>query len=108
VSEACFQHTVLQFAGSTTFVQYAPQHVYSAFAVELPRVAIPRVTVREGTHPKGSEWAYAAADRTRTIWHSLFLPLSFRGGSAVGAGATQSRGAGCATSPCVADRSRPT
>ena len=55
VSEACFQQTVLKFAGSSSWIQYAPQQIYNAYGVELPRIEIPRVTVTEGTQPPGSQ-----------------------------------------------------
>ena len=57
VSESCFLQTVMKFSGNTSWIQYAPQQIYSAFEVNLPRVEIPRVTVTEGVHPPGSEWA---------------------------------------------------
>jgi len=47
VSEACFQQTVLRFAGATQFIVYT----------DGKWSEIPLVKVTHGTHPAGSEWA---------------------------------------------------
>ena len=59
ISEECFQHTTLKFAGDVSWIQYAPQQIYSAFDVKIPRVEIPRITITEGVHPAESEWVSA-------------------------------------------------
>jgi len=48
VSEECFQQNVLRFHGESSWLQ-------NGSSVE--RQSLPRVTVSEGTHPVGSEWA---------------------------------------------------
>ena len=50
VTEASFQRTSLAFDGETQWLQHISTH-------NGTRVAIPRVTVTEGTLPAGSEWA---------------------------------------------------
>lgn len=50
VSEECFQQNPLSFAGNVSWLQWTQ-------AQGGRRVEIPRVTVREGTSPRGSEWA---------------------------------------------------
>ena len=62
VSEACFQRTVLSFApGNHSFIRFADQLQWaggvSPYIPVVPDIAVPRVTVREGTTPPGSEWA---------------------------------------------------
>jgi len=52
VNEACFQKTVLKFAGDKQFIQYSGKIVPGA-----PRYSIPLVKVTTGTNPPGSEWA---------------------------------------------------
>lgn len=47
VNEACFEKNVLQFAGTTQFIVYT----------DGKWSEIQRVTVTQGTHPAGSEWA---------------------------------------------------
>eukprot|EP00662_Eupelagonemidae_sp_cell21_P051422 gene51422-49042_t len=56
VSEACFQRTVLRFAGEQQWVQY-DDFVQYGKVVPGPRVAIPLTKVSQGTYPEGSEWA---------------------------------------------------
>jgi hypothetical protein len=53
VSEDCFQRHVLRFAGGKHRLQYGAL----AFPSPVPHYEIPRLTVTEGTHPAGSEWA---------------------------------------------------
>jgi len=52
VNEACFQNTVLKFAGNKQYIQYSGKIVHGA-----PRYEIPLLKVTTGTHPPGSEWA---------------------------------------------------
>jgi len=47
MGETCFQQNVLQFAGTTHFIVYT----------DGKWSEIQRVTVTQGTHPEGSEWA---------------------------------------------------
>ena len=53
VTEACFMRGHLSFVGGMQWLQ--TQQVGSAPA-NYTRIAIPRVTVSEGTTPKGSQW----------------------------------------------------
>jgi len=58
VSEACFQRTVLRFAGSRQWLQYDNQTFQYDKPVQLPRIELPpRIVVDQGTHPANSQWA---------------------------------------------------
>jgi len=52
VDEACFQKTVLKFAGDMSAIEYSSKIVPGG-----PRIPIPLVKVTKGTNPPGSEWA---------------------------------------------------
>jgi len=57
VDEACFQRTVLRFAGKKQWLQYDNQTYQYDDVVKLPRFELPLRTVDEGTFPVGSQWA---------------------------------------------------
>ena len=65
VSETCFQRTVLRFAGNHSYIRFADQLQWAPagssgrapYIPQVPDIAVPRVTVTEGTTPPGSEWA---------------------------------------------------
>ena len=58
VSEACFRGTVLSFAGNeTSWLQFNGYSFQYNSMVRLPRVPVPRLSTKIGTHPAGSEWA---------------------------------------------------
>ena len=67
ISEECFQRTVLRFAGNLSYIRFADQLQWSndgaagdprtPWIATVPDLPFPRLTVREGTSPPGSEWA---------------------------------------------------
>lgn len=50
INEECFQRNPLAFSGSNSWLQWGG-------GSKKRRVTIPRVTVDQGTHPPGSQWA---------------------------------------------------
>lgn len=52
INEECFQRNQLDFAGDVSWIRWSPERRPGG-----PNMAIPRVTVSEGTFPKGSQWA---------------------------------------------------
>lgn len=57
VTEACFQRHMLRFVGDKHWIQYGNLTLANGSVLKMPRFEIPRVLVRRGTHPAGSEWA---------------------------------------------------
>jgi len=55
ISEACFQRTVLRFAGNKQWLQYGNM-MQAGIPINTSRYELPLVKVTEGTHPVGSEW----------------------------------------------------
>eukprot|EP00439_Symbiodinium_sp_Y106_P064527 s463_g10.t1 len=58
ITEECFQKHVLQFAGDKQWIQYGNvTQMGELIGPELPRLELPRLVIKDGTHPAGSEWA---------------------------------------------------
>lgn len=57
VTEECFQDGHLDFVGETQWLQTQHPPTPTGGVPNATRIAIPRVTVSEGTTPQGSQWA---------------------------------------------------
>ena len=70
INEACFQRTILKFAGNTQWLLYS----------NGTKVPLPLTTVSEGTHPAGSTWARNPIPECRACAAGATMPPTSKAG----------------------------